>query len=45
MTSLLHKLHPDGSFEARMQVAELDHVTTSRAAAMALAECYVGLPL
>jgi p-hydroxybenzoate 3-monooxygenase len=45
MTSLLHKLHDEGSFEAHMQFAELDHVTTSRAAATALAESYVGLPL
>jgi p-hydroxybenzoate 3-monooxygenase len=45
MTSLLHKLHDEGSFEARMQLAELEHVTTSRAAATALAESYVGLPL
>lgn len=45
MTSLLHTLHRDESFEARMQIAELDHVTTSRAAATALAESYVGLPL
>lgn len=45
MTSLLHTLHPDRSFEARMQLAELSYVTTSRAASTALAEGYVGLPL
>ncbi|MFZ4806831.1 MAG: 4-hydroxybenzoate 3-monooxygenase [Hyphomicrobiaceae bacterium] len=45
MTSLLHTLHPENSFEARMQLAELAYVTTSRAAATALAESYVGLPL
>ncbi|HTE81649.1 MAG TPA: 4-hydroxybenzoate 3-monooxygenase [Reyranella sp.] len=44
MTMLLHRLHPDTSFEAQMQRAELDYLASSRAAQTALAENYVGLP-
>ncbi|WP_395708029.1 4-hydroxybenzoate 3-monooxygenase [Reyranella sp.] len=44
MTMLLHKLHPERSFEAQMQRAELDYLAGSRAAQTALAENYVGLP-
>ena len=45
MTSMLHR-SPDGnSFDQRRQVAELEYLTSSRAAAQALAENYVGLPL
>jgi p-hydroxybenzoate 3-monooxygenase len=44
MTMLLHKLHPEESFEAQMQRAELDYLASSRAAQTALAENYVGLP-
>jgi p-hydroxybenzoate 3-monooxygenase len=44
LTSLMHKLHEPTSFEARMQLAELDYVFASRAASTALAENYVGLP-
>jgi len=44
MTMLLHKLHPEESFEAQMQRAELDYLAGSRAAQTALAENYVGLP-
>jgi p-hydroxybenzoate 3-monooxygenase len=44
MTSMLH-LSPDMSpFDRRRQLAELDYVATSRAAATTLAENYVGLP-
>ncbi len=44
MTSLLH-LFPDHSpFQQRLQLSELEYVTSSRAAATALAENYVGLP-
>jgi p-hydroxybenzoate 3-monooxygenase len=43
MTTLLHTF-PDGAFEAKMQLAELDYVFNSRVAATALAENYVGLP-
>jgi p-hydroxybenzoate 3-monooxygenase len=44
MTSLLHRFHGENSFDHRRQLAELDYVTTSRAAAQSLAENYVGLP-
>jgi len=45
MTSLLHRF-PDGNpFDRRRQLAELDYVTSSRAAAQTLAENYVGLPM
>jgi p-hydroxybenzoate 3-monooxygenase len=44
MTSMLHRLHERGSFEARMQLAELEYLMGSRAARTALAENYVGLP-
>jgi len=45
MTSMLHR-DPTGSpFDQRRQIAELDYVTSSRAAATTLAENYVGLPL
>jgi p-hydroxybenzoate 3-monooxygenase len=44
MTSMLHR-HPDpDAIEARLQLAELEYVTSSRAAATALAENYTGLP-
>jgi p-hydroxybenzoate 3-monooxygenase len=45
MTSLLHRFHPEGSFEERMQQAEFDYLEQSEAAQTALAENYVGLPL
>jgi p-hydroxybenzoate 3-monooxygenase len=44
MTTLLHKLHEETSFEAQMQRAELDYLASSRAAQTVLAENYVGLP-
>ena len=44
MTSLLHRFADDSEFDRRRQLAELDYVTTSRAAATTLAENYVGLP-
>ncbi len=45
MTSMLHR-DPDGTeFDHRRQMAELDYVTSSTAAATALAENYVGLPI
>ncbi len=44
MTQMLHR-KPDGNaFDRRRQIAELDYVTSSRAAALSLAENYVGLP-
>ncbi len=45
MTSMLHRFDGDNAFQYRMQVAELDYVTGSRAAATSLAENYVGLPM
>lgn len=45
MTSLLHRFDGDTPFDRRRQRAELDYVTSSRAAQAALAENYVGLPL
>ena len=44
MTSMLHRLHEPGSFESRMQLAELEYLMGSRAARTSLAENYVGLP-
>jgi p-hydroxybenzoate 3-monooxygenase len=44
MTSMLHRFDGDDRFEHRVQVAELDYVSTSRAAMTTLAENYVGLP-
>jgi p-hydroxybenzoate 3-monooxygenase len=45
MTSMLHLFHDDNAFDRRRQLAELEYVTTSRAAAQTLAENYVGLPM
>jgi p-hydroxybenzoate 3-monooxygenase len=44
MTSMLHRFDSDNPFDQRRQIAELDYVTTSRAAMTSLAENYVGLP-
>jgi p-hydroxybenzoate 3-monooxygenase len=45
MTSMLH-LFPEGDgFDQRRQLAELDYITSSRAAMTSLAENYVGLPM
>jgi p-hydroxybenzoate 3-monooxygenase len=45
MTSMLHRFHDDTPFQHRLQLAELDYVTSSRAKATTLAENYAGLPL
>jgi p-hydroxybenzoate 3-monooxygenase len=45
MTSMLHRFHDDSPFHHRLQLAELDYVTSSKAKATTLAENYVGLPL
>ena len=45
MTTLLHRFFDHTPFEQQMQAAELDYVFGSRAASLALAENYVGLPL
>ena len=44
MTSLLHRFPEQSAFQQRLQLSELDYVVSSRAAATALAENYVGLP-
>lgn len=44
MTRMLHRFDDHSPFHRRIQLAELDYVTSSRAAAEALAENYVGLP-
>jgi p-hydroxybenzoate 3-monooxygenase len=45
MTSMLHRAPDSDAFGERLQLAELDYVTSSHAAAQSLAENYVGLPL
>ena len=44
MTAMLHIFKDDNLFDRRRQIAELEYVTSSRAAATTLAENYVGLP-
>ena len=44
MTMMLHDFPEDCAFGSKMQRAELDYLTSSRAAMTALAENYVGLP-
>ncbi len=45
MTGMLHKFPGEDRFEEHRQLADLDYVTSSRAAAQAFAENYVGLPM
>jgi p-hydroxybenzoate 3-monooxygenase len=45
MTSMLHRFHDEDDFRYRLQLAELDYVTSSRASSTSLAENYVGLPM
>jgi p-hydroxybenzoate 3-monooxygenase len=44
MTVMLHRFNRENDFDMRRQLAELDYVTSSTAAATSLAENYVGLP-
>ncbi|MDK1389875.1 4-hydroxybenzoate 3-monooxygenase [Sinorhizobium sp. 8-89] len=44
MTTIMHRFPDTSDFDQKIQEAELDYLTHSRAAAMALAENYVGLP-
>jgi p-hydroxybenzoate 3-monooxygenase len=44
MTRMLHRFDEHAPFDRRVQLAELDYVTSSRTAATSLAENYVGLP-
>ncbi len=45
MTSMLHRFDAADRYGHRLQLAELEYVTSSPAAATTLAENYVGLPL
>ena len=45
MTTTLHRFPGSDSFEGYRQLADLDYLTSSRAAAQAFAENYVGLPM
>ncbi|MFL6556885.1 MAG: 4-hydroxybenzoate 3-monooxygenase [Bacillus sp. (in: firmicutes)] len=45
MTTMLHRNFENSPFEYGIQLAELDYVTSSKAAATSLAENYVGLPM
>lgn len=44
MTTMMHRFPDTSDFDQRIQEAELDYLTHSRAASTALAENYVGLP-
>ena len=44
MTSMLHRFPDEGEFAARIQIAELDYLVSSKAASTSLSENYVGLP-
>jgi p-hydroxybenzoate 3-monooxygenase len=44
MTTMMHRFPDTGAFDQKIQEAELDYLTHSRAAATGLAENYVGLP-
>ncbi|MGG7620318.1 4-hydroxybenzoate 3-monooxygenase [Bacillus coreaensis] len=45
MTTMLHRNVEQTPYEYGIQIAELDYVTSSKAAARSLAENYVGLPM
>ncbi len=44
MTAMMHKFPDQGEFGARIQLAELDYLISSKAATTSLSENYVGLP-
>ncbi|KQV66336.1 4-hydroxybenzoate 3-monooxygenase [Rhizobium sp. Root1220] len=44
MTTIMHRFPDTSDFDQKIQEAELDYLTHSRAASTALAENYVGLP-
>ena len=44
MTSTLHRFPDETAFDRQRQIADLDYLTSSRAAMTSLAEQYVGLP-
>jgi p-hydroxybenzoate 3-monooxygenase len=45
VTHLMHRVPGDTDFDRRRQLAELEYLTTSRAAELSFAENYVGLPI
>ncbi len=45
MTSTLHRFPDENGFDRQRQIADLDYLTSSRAAMTSLAEQYVGLPI
>jgi p-hydroxybenzoate 3-monooxygenase len=45
MTSLLHLAEDASPFDRRRQLADLEHLVSSRAALTSFAESYTGLPL
>jgi p-hydroxybenzoate 3-monooxygenase len=45
VTTLMHRSDEDNDFDRRRQLAELDYISTSQAAALTFAENYVGLPI
>jgi p-hydroxybenzoate 3-monooxygenase len=45
MTAMLHLFPGSDTFQRKLQLAQLEYVVASRAAAASLAENYVGLPL
>jgi p-hydroxybenzoate 3-monooxygenase len=45
MTSTLHRAPDRNAFDQQRQIADLDYLTSSRAAMTSLAEQYVGLPM
>jgi p-hydroxybenzoate 3-monooxygenase len=45
MTTMLHRFPGSDRFEEHRQLADLDYLTSSRAAAQTFAENYVGLPM
>ena len=45
MTQTLHRFPDENPFDYQRQLADLDYITSSRAALTSLAENYVGLPL
>jgi p-hydroxybenzoate 3-monooxygenase len=45
MTQIMHRFPNESVFDQRRQLSDLDYLTSSKTAAMSLAEQYVGLPL
>jgi p-hydroxybenzoate 3-monooxygenase len=45
MTSMLHRFDDRSAFDRKLQLSELDYITSSRAGGQSLAENYVGFPM